>query len=222
MLLQSSLMQARNHPTPQLLSYHITKGVVPASALKDGATIATLLPKETLKVAVDGKDVVLVHPKVELDPEDKDDDDDDEDHASHEGHHDDIELFDQTFEGPFRPSVDKYIVHGVDHVMVPPSAVAAVQKLRAGAKVCGERVAGLGWAAGLVGQASCRVLSSATTRHTPHSTSAPCRPAPTMQRRAERCQGPRNGGPPPPAVLSSHRRTGQARAGRPGRRNTWT
>ncbi|GBF97435.1 hypothetical protein Rsub_09601 [Raphidocelis subcapitata] len=112
-----------------VLSYHVTKGVVPASALKDGATIATLLPKETLKVAVDGKDVELVHPEVDIDGDDADDKDAD-DHG--DDHGDEIVSVDQTFEGPYRPSFSTYIVHGIDHVMVPKSAATAVQKLRAG------------------------------------------------------------------------------------------
>lgn len=40
-----------SHPA-QLLSFHVAKGLVPASAVKNGAKLATLLPKADLTVMV--------------------------------------------------------------------------------------------------------------------------------------------------------------------------
>lgn len=139
----------------QILGYHIVKGVVPADKVTNGAVLTTLAPKGTLKVYRKGKVLELVRPETNLVEEatvvvpepaddgkdnDKDDADDapghkDVDHDAH-GHPegteaDSIVATDLTFEGPYVPGKSTYIVHAIDEVMVPPSAVAAANALAA-------------------------------------------------------------------------------------------
>jgi hypothetical protein len=134
----------------QILSFHLVKGVVPAAKVTDGAVLATLSPKDSLKVYRKGKDIELLRPEVALtelevnvpDAPDADDADDaaeekerpgKKDHDAH-GHPDGMEAdavvaADLTFEGPFVPGKSTYIVHAIEDVMIPPSAAAAAAAL---------------------------------------------------------------------------------------------
>lgn len=126
-----------------VLSYHVTKGILPAAGLKDGQALTTLLAekKPTLTVHKDKGTVELVHPEVEFEEAGDDhaghahaeeDEDEHEGHGHEEGTHaDSVVAADLTFEGAYAAGKSKYIVHAIDHVMVPEAALPGLKKAQA-------------------------------------------------------------------------------------------
>jgi hypothetical protein len=97
---------------------------VPSSAIKAGRTpVATLLGSggNGLTVVKDKRGEVEVE-YVGVDA-DRDDDDEPETKSS------DVEGVDLTFDGKYTPGKSTYIVHAIDEVLIPQSAVASLKKL---------------------------------------------------------------------------------------------
>jgi len=118
-----------HNQTKQVLLGHVVKGVLPADKLKAGTVLNTLAPKATLKVYVPKSGgLELIHPEVHLDDDEEEAHETDHGHADE--HADDVVATNLTFEGPYKPG-SKYVVHAVDHVMVPQAAGPALQKLAA-------------------------------------------------------------------------------------------
>ncbi|KAI8466895.1 MAG: hypothetical protein J3K34DRAFT_524143 [Monoraphidium minutum] len=111
-----------------VLDYHVIKGVLPKSKLKDGMMLTPLLAKAKPYKVVLAKDgsVSLLHPEVEIEPYNPD-----TRPAAPEApeeHEDELVVLDRTFEGAFAPGKSKYVVHVVDHVIVPEAAVPGILK----------------------------------------------------------------------------------------------
>jgi hypothetical protein len=112
--------------------------VLPSSKFKDGAALATALPKATLRLLAHGAgwDVAHLgpeHEEAEHEEEDHEHDEEDEPDLLPGEHADEVVAKDLTFEGRFDPKSSKYVVHAVVGVMVPPAAEAAMAKLAKGA-----------------------------------------------------------------------------------------
>ena len=126
-----------------MLSYHVAKGILPAGSLKDGQAITTLLNEKkptSLTIHKENGVVELVHPDGEFEEAGGDHgghmhDEEADEHESHgheEGTHaDELVAADLTFEGVYTSGKSKYIVHAIDHVMIPEAALSGLKKAQA-------------------------------------------------------------------------------------------
>lgn len=106
-----------------LLSYHAVKGVVTAANVKSGAVPTLAGVSITLDKDAKGG--------VDIEYADVGDIDSDAEEADKDGTSNaDVVAADLTLEGKFAKG-GAYVVHAIDEVMVPPSAVAALKKIKA-------------------------------------------------------------------------------------------
>jgi uncharacterized surface protein with fasciclin (FAS1) repeats len=102
----------------QILSFHVVKGVMPVTSLKDGTAIKTLAGGASLKVTNDGENVEVGSTYLDLDGPEGDD----------PNHTDYVSAADYTFEGQYSAK-SKYVLHVLDRVLVPTSAAPAIRQL---------------------------------------------------------------------------------------------
>ncbi|KAI8463348.1 MAG: hypothetical protein J3K34DRAFT_527077 [Monoraphidium minutum] len=101
-----------------IVGFHVTKGVMPAANLHDGASIKTLADGAALRIVRDGDDIEIASTLIDVESADSDDPE----------HTDFVSHADLTFDG-FYDKKSKHVIHAIERVLVPQAAAAAMRQL---------------------------------------------------------------------------------------------